>query len=262
MAVTACTIHKEAVSADQSQVYFIRQADIKTTEIDALGHIYVLDVNDRISKYDSLGIMKYHMVNNLLGHVHSFDVGNPFKTMVFFRDQQTIVMYDKTLSEIQRIRLIDWNLQDVTAACLSPDNAIWLFDGKKKVLAKMNSDGQVIVASDPFDIMQPATPRPDYIYDADHFLLLKEPGYPLSLFNDFAHFIKPLGEIGENFSITENYIIYPSGTHISLFDLTGQSGLISIPFDQNIDHYKVVLYKSKFYLADEKGIFVRNKLQN
>ena len=121
--------------------YFILAEGIRIAKMDHLGNIYIVDDQNRLSKFDTTGLRMFNVVNNNLGEIHSIDVGNPFKIMTFYRDQQTILLLDNTLSEIQRIRIADWKLQDVTAACLSPDNALWLFDGTNKTLIKMEDSG-------------------------------------------------------------------------------------------------------------------------
>src|SRR6185503_11993002 len=124
-----CTVSKHPLSSRDQLKYFIVNPSIRMLDFDPLGNLYIVDSNDRLIKYDSTGHVLSNVVNNNLGQVHGLDVGNPFKTMVFYRDQQTIIIYDRTLSEMQRIHLTDWSLHDVTAACLAPDNAIWVFDG-------------------------------------------------------------------------------------------------------------------------------------
>src|SRR5688572_24447193 len=159
----ACVAKNQPVSHLNAPDYFILRDDIQMMDMDHLGNIYIVDESDRLFKFDTTGQLTYMVVNNNLGHIHSIDVGNPFKIMTFYKDQQTIILYDNTLSEIQRIPLIEWELQDVTAANLSSDNAIWVFDGANKVLMKMSDKGDPVLTSDPFDILNTPTNRPDYI---------------------------------------------------------------------------------------------------
>ena len=109
--IQSCETTRRPVTSTQARDYFILSPAIKGMEIDPLGHFYILDESDRLSKYDTTGLLLHHVVNPNLGHVHSIDVGNPFKILVFYRDQQSVILYDKTLSEIQRIQLTNWMLQ-------------------------------------------------------------------------------------------------------------------------------------------------------
>jgi len=249
-----CTSHKIISPVTHSSAYLIVHPGIIDVEMDALSNVYVLDQFDRISKYDSLSHLGYHVTNELLGHVHSMDVGNPFKTLVFYRDQQTILLYDKTLSEIQRITLQDWNIQDVTAVCLAADNMIWLFDGINRNLVKTDENGNAVIRSDPFEVIQPSSPRPDYIFDAGHYLLLKEKGLPVSLFNDLGHYLKPIVIGSENFSVSGNVIAYPAGSAVKIYDVINQTETLTIPSGIRMDEFRPIFFKEKIYYNDNTGI--------
>ncbi|HUR31561.1 MAG TPA: hypothetical protein VMZ69_09010 [Saprospiraceae bacterium] len=234
--------------------YFILHKDIRLMELDHLGNLYFVDGLDKLSKYDTTGHVSFNNVNNSLGHVHSIDVGNPFKLMVFYRDQQTIVMLDNTLSEINKIILSNWDLHDITAANLSPDNALWLFDGTKKVLLKMDDTGKSILASDPFDIINPVSARPDFIYDADQYLLLKETGKPIAVFDDFGKYVKALHDVGEHFTFYTHHIVYPNEKGIRIYDISEKSIPLDLRNTSILPGQKVFYTPGVIYRYDEKGI--------
>ncbi|MEO5905785.1 MAG: hypothetical protein ABIQ11_03615 [Saprospiraceae bacterium] len=252
----ACVATKQPAAQHIAREYFILYPEIKSMDIDGLGNLFVLDEDDRLTKFDSTGQIRHHVINPNLGSVHSVDIGNPFKVMVFYRDQQTIVLYDRTLSELQRIRLADWEVKDITATGLSSDNAIWIFDGTNKVLRKMDDKGNAILTSDPFDMIRPPSMRPDYIYDVNHYLLLKEVSQPMAVFDDFAHYIQPLNDIGENFSLTDQVLIYPSGAEIRLFDIAGLKYQNALPVEQKMTDFRVHYFSNRIYGQDDKGIFI------
>ncbi|HUR29810.1 MAG TPA: hypothetical protein VMZ69_00190 [Saprospiraceae bacterium] len=236
--------------------YFILNKTIQLMEMDHLGNIYLVDDSDQLIKFDTTGQLLHTVVNNNLGHIHSVDVGNPFKIMVFYRDQQTVVLYDRTLSEIQRIPLIQWDLHDVTAVNLSPDNALWLFNGESKVLMKMSDKGDPILTSDPFDIIASPSARPDFIYDADHFLLIKEKGKPIAVFNDFGGYVNTLDNMGEYFTIVNNTLIFPSEMNIRFYKPVQQE-FTAMPIGERITDQRVYYYNGRFYIPDEKGIYIK-----
>ena len=253
----ACSTSKHPVANADGTKYLILNSSIRILDFDPLGHIYILDGTDRLSKYDTSGHLLYHVVNNNLGEPHSLDVGNPFKTMIFYRDQQTILLYDRTLSEIQRIHLVDWNLHDVTAACLSPDNAIWVFDGSGKVLIKTNQLGDAIVTSDPFDILKPGSPRPDFIYDVDHWLVLKAINHPIAIFDDFGKYLYTTEfKNNELFSINNHMIIMGLGESIWRYDVSDRFMQAPISMKENIEDKRICQFANQFYVADDHGIYI------
>jgi len=252
----SCVAKNQPAIQYQARDYFILMNAIQLMEMDHLGNIYIADEKNRVNKFDSTGLLQYNVVNNSLGDIHSMDVGNPFKIMLFYRDQQTILLLDNTLSEIQRFRLANWQLQDVTAACLSPDNALWLFDGTKNTLIKMNHAGMPIQTSDPFDIIRPPSARPDYIYDTDHFLILKEQGKPIAVFNDFGNYLNSLPFDDELFSFMNDRIIRTDGTSLAIYNLPEGEIITSIDLKEGIGKGRVMIYRNQLYGVDEKGVWM------
>lgn len=255
--IIACVVTKRPTNENSGMKYLILNPSIRIVNFDPLGHIYVLDENDQLSKYDTTGQLLCHVVNNNLGEAHSLDVGNPFKTLVFYRDQQTILIYDRTLSEMQRIRLSDWGLHDVTAVSLSPDNAIWVFDGTNRVLVKLDDNGNELLTSDPFDIISLGSPRPDFIFDMDQFLLLKESNHPISVFDDFGKFLYNM-DINKDtfFSVSTKYVVMGSGRSIQMYDIAERKYVAPVFLKDNVGENKINLSGGRYYLVDSKGIYI------
>ena len=228
-------------------------------EMDPLGHIYLVDDSDRIFKFDTTGQRLFTVVNNNLGRIHSLDVGNPFKIMAFYRDQQTILLFDNTLSEIQRIPLARWNLIDVTAAGFSPDNAIWVFDGSKKVLMKLSDKGEPIITSDPFDIIKPVSQRPDYIFDLDNLLLLKEVGQPMALFNDFGNYLHSVVLDEEYFSVLKDKLVITKNASVIHYNVQNNKEEIMYDMQEPWIDKKIYLFGNELFAFDKNGVFLIKK---
>ncbi|MGB4849580.1 MAG: hypothetical protein WBP41_16775 [Saprospiraceae bacterium] len=257
--IMACAVTKHPTNENSGMKYLILNPSIRIVDFDPLGHVYILDENDRLSKYDTTGQLLCHVVNNNLGEANSLDVGNPFKTFVFYRDQQTILIYDRTLSEIQRIRLSDWGLHDVTAAGLSPDNAIWVFDGTNRVLVRLDDHGNALLTSDPFDIIGPGSPRPDFIFDMDQYLLLKESNHPISVFDDFGKFLYN-ADINKDtfFSVSTKYVVTGSGKYIQMYDIAERKYVAPVLLKENVGEKKIYPSGGRYYVVDGKGIYKVN----
>jgi hypothetical protein len=252
--VPSCVSQKMIYSADIAPDYFILVPGIRTFEIDLSGNIYAVDDTDRILKIDTAGRLAYKVVNPNLGKLHSIDAGNPFKLFTFYRDQQTIIMYDNTLSEIQRIVLAKWGLHDVTAACLSADNAIWLFEGTTRKLMKMSETGDALLTSDPFDIIRPASMRPDQLVDTDQWLLARQESQPIAIFNDFGNFISQLEAPDQRFSVASSNIVFWNENLIRRYTLaSGRENSMSLKFNP-AQHMH--LYNDAYIASDAKGIYM------
>lgn len=250
----ACVVQQPSSTQGSGEAYAIRHDFIRLLDVDPLGHLYIVDRSDRLIQFDSTRQRLFTVVNNNLGRIHSLDTGNPFKIMLFYRDQQTIVLYDNTLSELQRIPLIQWGFQDVTAACLSADNAIWLFDAANSVLLKMSDQGNPILTSDPFDIINPASARPDFIYDFDQYLLLKEIGKDFSLFNDFGNNLRTLSIAGDQFTTSGDQLVVHDKLGVHLYTLPGGEIVQTFSIPEEWQGRQIYLLSGEYYIVNDKGL--------
>ena len=93
---------------------------------DVLGATYTI-TNQQVSK-DYLG--KTHTYKNiLLGRIATLDVVNPLQTLIFYKQQNSIVLLDRFLTETHLINLQNKapDLQ-ITYAGTANQNQIWMFD--------------------------------------------------------------------------------------------------------------------------------------
>lgn len=175
------TIHLHA----QKQDFLYAAPSLQLVDVDALMNIYLVDGSNRIIKLDSSGHELFQATFRNLGRIESIDVDNPFKVLVYYADNQTALILDNTLAEIQRIRFTDWHFEDVTACCLSTDNSIWLFDGIDRRIKKCDQSGNVLLASDPFSILGVDITRPHALIDDGQEIIVREDALEAT-FNDFG----------------------------------------------------------------------------
>lgn len=96
------------------------------TYIDILGNEYIV-LNNEIQKKDTNNIYKYK--NIILGKINHIDVVNPLQTLLFYKNQNTVVLLDRYLSEIQNIKLLEILPQiQNNYAGLANQNHLWLYD--------------------------------------------------------------------------------------------------------------------------------------
>jgi hypothetical protein len=87
-------------------------------------------------------------------------------------------------------------------------------------------------------------------------LLLKEVNQPVSVFDDFGHYVRPVTEVGESFSLSGNIIIYPFESKIRMYNITDQKYLDPIIPDQRITDNRLIYFANKFYVSDQKGVYI------
>lgn len=70
---------------------------------------------------------KWEYKNLPLGEIHSVDLINPLKILVFYKEFNSVVLLDNQLSEILKINLNEFNLVAQTCSVAS-QNRLWIYD--------------------------------------------------------------------------------------------------------------------------------------
>ena len=250
----ACNVQRTASSPLIAREYILLYPSIRSISLDPLGNLFVISDQDKVSKIDSSGQLLFNFANPLLGNLHSIDVGNPFKILLFFRDQQIIIIADNTLSEIQRIHLAERGFQDITAAGLSADNSMWLFDATSRQLIKADELLRPVYTSASFDIIRPSSERPDYIFNTHEYVITHQAGYAFDIFDEFANYISSSPIIRDQYFITDEGVFYHSDDVLTLAGFDNDI-ITTWKISGQLDH-TVFPYHNGWISYDRKGIFL------
>jgi hypothetical protein len=116
--------------------------------VDELGSIYVYTSAGQIKKYnanlDSLAV--FNDVKRY-GQLHSIHAENPLRTILFFKNFNTVVLLDRLMQMVQKIDLRKLNLFQVSSVAPSYDNRLWLYDQQNGKIKKINFDGSLVFES-------------------------------------------------------------------------------------------------------------------
>ena len=115
----------------------IAHSDFTSDRFDAL---YIVSPDDELLKLNSKLKINFRYSNSRLGTISSIDVSNPLATICFYEDFQSIVLLDRTLNPLTEIDLGDWGFSNVTAACSSGNNQIWIYDASDMQLIQIAKD--------------------------------------------------------------------------------------------------------------------------
>ena len=151
-------------------------------EVDNLGNLYLVDDQQRIKKlnnrYDSVGT--FNEVRTV-GTLHSIDVSNPLRIILWYKDFGTLLLLDRFLQVKTSIDLRNIGLLQCNAVAQSYDNNIWVYDDLSAQIKKINEEGKVLLESPDMRVLYDAPPHPQtltdfnrnlYAYDADNGLLI------------------------------------------------------------------------------------------
>lgn len=151
-------------------------------EVDNLGNLYLVDDQQRIKKlnnrYDSVGT--FNEVRTV-GTLHSIDVSNPLRIILWYKDFGTLLLLDRFLQVKSSIDLRNIGLLQCNAIAQSYDNNIWVYDDLSAQIKKINEEGKVLLESPDMRVLYDVPPHPHeladlnrnlYAYDADNGLLI------------------------------------------------------------------------------------------
>lgn len=241
----------------RQQKYFI-EAPVDFFELDGLGRIWVVDKNNQIHVFDQDGNKKYSFTDSRLGKISSIDTSNPLKVMVFYADFGILRFLDITLAEIEQIRLKDsGKFLDVTAAALSNDNHIWIYDEQWQQIFKINSSFEILKESQVFNKLGLADFKPGSLTEKSDLLLAGMPGNGFVLFDNHGQMKKRMVSremVNHQFEGNKIMVQNTKGLAIQALDPPHQFKLLQ-PKGLTAEPYKQIrLSKDRWYVAYENGI--------
>lgn len=188
--------------------------------VDNLENLYILTQTDQLKKYNAAGdsVAVYNNVRRL-GKLHSFDVSNPLKPLLFYKDFSTLVLLDRQLSLRSMIDLRRQGIIQVSAAAISYDNAIWLFDAVENKLKKIAENGEVLMETADFRNLFSDAFVPEKILDYNNSLYLFESASGVLQFDYYGTFQKKfILPDWQNIAILNKSIIGITNNGIALFN--------------------------------------------
>lgn len=186
---------------------------------DNLRNLYVYNQNE-IIKYSPHGKEQYKFNKPFSGSISTIDASNPLKILVFSEDFGEIVSLDNTLTENGGFNLYNLGYDRVDAICLSNDNNIWLFDGLKNVLVKLNEYGDRVLESDEINYLSNQVLAPNFLIQEDSWLYLNVPDFGILVFDDYGTYAKTIPIKGLNkFHINEDRITYFTENKVKGWDM-------------------------------------------
>lgn len=181
----------------------------KLLEVDKLDQYYIVDQSNALRILNPNQTRGTFYQNNRLGALHSIDVSNPQKILLFYKENQQIVFVDNVLTETERINLADWGYNDVAAVAHSNDNQIWIFDSGLMKLLKVSTQGELLFEGDPLYLYYLDQAKAIKMYEAQNqvFVLTESNGF--LMFDNFGQFMKPLAiEQTDDFQTDGSLITY------------------------------------------------------
>lgn len=182
------------VSAQDYESKLLQNIEHQTRwmEVDKMKHLYLVQDEHTILKYSADGELLFRYNENNLGQISVLDVTNSFRILVYYEDFNTVVFLDRTLSEIQRFDLSDFEIWQTQAIGLASDNNLWIFDNNSYTVKKIDNSGEVITESDDLTLFLSKAPNPNRIIEFNDRLYLNSPNLGIIVFDLYGTYIKTI----------------------------------------------------------------------
>ncbi|TXF88518.1 hypothetical protein FUA23_14635 [Neolewinella aurantiaca] len=158
--------------------------------IDNAGRKYYLLSDDRFITYNELGQNHFSYYDSSLGAPGGIDVSDPFAILLFYPEYGTVVVVDRTLSEVSRIDL--FSLKDVRqpeVIARASNQGIWIFDSWDNRLKLLDPQGTLRLQSNDLKLELRPTSSPVALYvDRSTVLLHYAEENKLAVFTNYGRF--------------------------------------------------------------------------
>lgn len=238
----------------------------KVLTTDFLKNIYTVTEDNKMVKYDSTGAVVATFSDNRYGALSTADATSPFNILLFYKDFATIVTTDMRLTTKRLFRLSSLGINNVSAACMSYDNYIWVYDTDAARLKKINANYEVVQQSMDLRLLLGESITPDFLLERDGMIYMNVPAMGILVFDLQGTFYTSISntDLGKDdlhqFQVVQQKIVYFDQTSLFIYDLaTQQQDGIPLPRNANIKDVKVE--RGRLYiLTDEKlQVYVQTK---
>ena len=87
--------------------------------------------------------LRYRYRNVRLGELHSVDLTNPLRPVLFYRDAQTVVWLHRNLTELRQLNLLDLGLAAIDAVAYAQSEGLWVYAADRQQLLQLDRDGNL-----------------------------------------------------------------------------------------------------------------------
>lgn len=245
---------KKAASVNQS-------SDL--LEVDNLGQIYISN-EDEVLMLDQSLKQLFSYSNKSLGKPTSIDCSDPFKILLFYRDDQKIQLLDNKLSESTDpldLSSQSSELVDPVLACTSFDNGFWIYDQYQAELLRFNENLENDQRSG--NLIQLFAEEINFsrIIEDNHSLYANDSTNGIFVFDRYANFTRKIPLTGINdFQVQGNLLIYKKQDSLYRFNMqTLIEKSVNIPVNLS---RKVRYNEKKLYIQLADSLLIYKELSN
>jgi hypothetical protein len=166
--------------------------EAKFISTDRLGNLY-LGKSNFLWMYNKNGDSLYAFNSKRYGEISSIDCSDPYKVLVFFRNYGFILFLDNYLSENGApLDLQELGFDQVTQACLSRENGLWVFDQIRQRVYHLNNNFKITHESVNFMQWFGKRMSPTFMIENNNQLFVNIPEEGIFVFDHYGTYLKTI----------------------------------------------------------------------
>jgi len=223
---------------------------------DPMGNVYIIK-NNHLVKFVQDYTQAAEYTNLFLGNIHSIDVSDPLRILMYYKDHNQVVWVDNYLSEIRSpIWLDNLGVDQAQLVCSSNQGGFWIFNGLNNQLQYFDVNLEFVHESIALNSLTGPDIQPTYMLEKSRNVYLNVPGFGILVFDRFGNYSKTIPlEIPDEFQVTDQNLYYFKAGELYSFDLqTNSPGKLQLP--EKDGFIKVEMQPDYLYLFRHQGYSV------
>lgn len=226
-------------------------------EIDKLGNVFLYH-NEVVEKLGPDGKVVKTDSFNKYGKIHSMDVSNPLKIMVFFEELLQLVFLDNELGVRGSAVELDFlGYPQTVAACISYDNGIWLFDKSTFKLTRLNENLRETNSTSNLMMVIGSDINPVKLFESNRKLYLTDPEEGVFIFDFYGTYYRKIPVTGVlSIDYFGSNVYFQTGEKLFVFsEETSELTEFELPVKNST---YLAVHKNKIYLLSQNNLHIFN----
>jgi len=231
-----------------------QKSNAKYFTSDRLNNVYTVSPSDELTKTETTGLgRKFAFSKPELGNLTYVDATNPFNILLFYRDHSTVLILDRTLTQLRKFDLFNLELEDINILAASNDQNLWIYDQSNSRIKKIDQNLVLLHQSDEIRNLVKVDSEPTHIIERGNRVYYNDPNVGVLVFDAFAKFerILPIKHL-DFFQVQENHLIGKTLKGYIKYELKANAqSLVNLPI--GVSNEAVVEIQSNVYFLLDKG---------
>ncbi|MFP4620162.1 MAG: hypothetical protein ACLFM7_02550 [Bacteroidales bacterium] len=255
--VTSIFVICQSISAQPVETLEIQG---ETFSVDHMGNVF-WSHNQTLYKYQTGTGEKYEYTDNSSGSIHSFDVSNPLKILVYHKAFNLIVFLDNNLSPIRSaVNLNEMGLNNTGACCISHSGGFWLLNTTLNQIQHYSSNLQSTQETPVIKELRDTQDQTPQLIEKNRQLYCHLPDCCTLVFDRFGNLVNryPLKNVDNIQILNENIYYFYKGTLNRIVGKKGENEKVGLPKKDNYwDDGKIS--RKRLYLRKNQTIYIYNR---